>query len=250
MITTSETLKEFLPAFLKAQQAVGHALKNSLNPHHKSKYANLEEVIDTIKGPLNDNKIIFTQHPTGSGLEIRVTTRLTHSSGEFMQSEYSLPAGAKSNVAQEAGSHITYMRRYALTSILGIFQEDDDANSYHKPVQRPQQAAAPQPSAPPSQFYYEQDQPPPSPPVTLDYTTAPGDYQVTVGKKHKGKRLKDIPMGEIIGYVDWLEKDVAKSGKPLSGPAAEFVAAAHRYMQQAHVESVPPPGDGDFPIPF
>jgi len=104
------------------------------------------------------------------------------------------------------------------------------------------------PQEPDQQQRYE-----PEPPA-LDYTNAAGDYVVRLGK-HKDKKLKDIPMGEIIGYVDWLEKSTAKSGKPLSGPAAELVAASHRYLQQAHIEpeadeSAPPPNDKDFPIPF
>ncbi len=32
------------------------------------------------------------------------------------------------------------------------------------------------------------------------------DWIIPFGKKHKGKRLGDIPKNELFGFIDWLEK--------------------------------------------
>jgi hypothetical protein len=56
-----------------------------------------------------------------------LTTVMTHSSGEWVTQNMSLPVSKPD--AQGAGSAITYMRRYALAAIVGVVQADDDGNS-------------------------------------------------------------------------------------------------------------------------
>ena len=53
-----------------------------------------------------------------------------HSSGQWIRSKVKLPL-AKVD-AQGVGSAITYGRRYGLSSMVGIAQFDDDANSIRK----------------------------------------------------------------------------------------------------------------------
>jgi hypothetical protein len=59
----------------------------------------------------------------------------------------------------------------------------------------------------------------------------PGEYVVTVGKKYKGQKLKQIPRSDIENYLEWLEDNAAKTGKPLDGPAQFFKIAALRYLE-------------------
>jgi hypothetical protein len=56
-----------------------------------------------------------------------MTTILTHSSGEWIGQEMSLPVSKPD--AQGSGSALTYMRRYALAAVVGVVQADDDANA-------------------------------------------------------------------------------------------------------------------------
>ena len=62
--------------------------------------------------------------PAGS---ISLRTTLMHSSGQWIASQLTMKA---ENVSpQKIGSVITYARRYALAALLGVGQEDDDAQS-------------------------------------------------------------------------------------------------------------------------
>jgi hypothetical protein len=65
-----------------------------------------------------------------------LTTVLSHSSGEWISKEMSLPVTKPD--AQGAGSALTYMRRYALAAVVGVVQADDDGNAAsNKPVNQP-----------------------------------------------------------------------------------------------------------------
>lgn len=156
MIQTSETTKELYTALAAAQKDIGFAMKDTDNPFFKKKYADLASVWRTVQDPLAKNSLSVSQSP---GMElvngspyVTVTTRIQHSSGEWMQGVCYLPPG-KSD-AQSYGSVITYGRRYALSAILGVIQEDDDGESAvgrgkqepaaqeTKPAQKKQKATA------------------------------------------------------------------------------------------------------------
>jgi hypothetical protein len=102
--------------------------KEAENPYFNSKYADLASIIDAIKEPLAANGLSFSQFPDGDGL----TTILMHETGEFIEATSCMqPADRK---PQTIGSYITYLRRYALGSILGVATEaDDDGNTATKP---------------------------------------------------------------------------------------------------------------------
>lgn len=44
----------------------------------------------------------------------------------------------------------------------------------------------------------------------------PGEYQITFGRKYKGRKLKDIPKGELESYLQWLESNALREGTSLS----------------------------------
>lgn len=117
----SETIDKLAKALMAFQTKVGKVTKDATNPFFKSKYASLEAVIDAIKGPLADAKLSYVQLPTG---ENQLVTILMHESGEFMESTIKMTP--KTNDPQGQGSAITYMRRYALSAMLGLATEDDD----------------------------------------------------------------------------------------------------------------------------
>lgn len=122
--TRSETLGELAKALAKFQGEVGSISKDATNPFFRSKYATLDSIIKAVKEPLSKNGLSYTQLPDGEGL----TTVLLHSSGEFISCVYSMPA--KDNTPQGRGSALTYMRRYALSAVLGVAaDEDDDGNT-------------------------------------------------------------------------------------------------------------------------
>jgi len=131
---TSEALDKFAPAFLKAQMEMDNASKNANNPAFRTKYANLEGVIDAVKPALNANGIAILQSgsPSQSG-QLTMTTRLLHTSGQWI--EDTAECQLSKNDPQGFGSAMTYLRRYNAAAICGITQEDDDGNAASQPSQ-------------------------------------------------------------------------------------------------------------------
>jgi hypothetical protein len=123
----SESIKTIAPALHKAQGAIKGAIKDSTNPHFKSKYADLSSVIEAVKKPLLDNGITFLQGIEDGENGVAVETMLLHTSGEWISSTLKIPASKQD--AQGYGSAITYGRRYGLQSMCGVPAEDDDGNA-------------------------------------------------------------------------------------------------------------------------
>jgi hypothetical protein len=123
----SESINELAAAMAKAQSEMGGAVKDSANPFFKSKYADLTSVVKAIKEPFSNHGLSYTQFPCAAEGCVGVTTRLMHSSGQWLESEYMLPM--VKNDPQAAGSAISYSRRYALQAMAGIPTADDDAES-------------------------------------------------------------------------------------------------------------------------
>lgn len=125
---TSESIKEIAIALVDSQNKIRYAIKDSTNPHFKSRYADLGSVIDAIKESLNINGIAFIQTPTESQIgTLALTTRLIHKSGEWIEDTAICPLSK--NDPQGYGSALTYLRRYSLASITGLYQDDDDGNA-------------------------------------------------------------------------------------------------------------------------
>lgn len=120
----SGELNELAAALSKAQSEFAPIKKENSNPFFKSKYADLSTVIEAVSKTLGKHGLSFTQLPSFLDGKVIVTTVLMHSSGQWMSSELAMPL-AKSD-AQGVGSAITYARRYALQSALGVAAEDDD----------------------------------------------------------------------------------------------------------------------------
>lgn len=143
MYATDHATPELFAALAKAQGAIENASKTSSNPHFKSKYADLAEVLNTIRPVLAANGLSLIQSPGYDGSLASVTTILAHEGGGYITATAScVPAKAD---AQGIGAATTYLRRYSAAAVAGIAQEDDDGNAaqHNKPhaVITPAQAA-------------------------------------------------------------------------------------------------------------
>lgn len=121
----SETIAFLAVALCKAQSNVGVAIKDKVNPAFKSRYADLAAVWDAARPALSENGLSVIQLPLAdepgyAALE----TVILHESGEFISSV--CRAKITKDDPQGYGSGITFLRRYALTSVLGIVSGDDD----------------------------------------------------------------------------------------------------------------------------
>lgn len=131
---TSESLTKIAPAFAKAQSEIRFAVENATNPHLKNRYADLSSVIDAIKSALLSNNIAFLQTPSQSDDgKLHLTTRLLHTSGEWIEDTATCPLPKQD--PQGFGSALTYLRRYSLSAICGLYADDDDGDRASNNVQ-------------------------------------------------------------------------------------------------------------------
>jgi len=122
----SDSVASLLKAFVSAQGSMQVAIKDSTNPHFKSRYADLGAVWAACRDVLSNNGLAVIQYPCDAeNNRLGMTTMLVHTSGEFMAFPPFSTALAK-NDPQGVGSAITYLKRYALCAALGIVADDDD----------------------------------------------------------------------------------------------------------------------------
>jgi len=116
-------MKNLFKALSEFQNEVPVILKDTSGYGYK--FADLPAIFKVINPLLKKNGIGFTQ--LGEGKSIK--TIVFHiESGETLESIFDIPQGvqlAKMNEFQVLGSAITYMRRYALSSALGIITDKD-----------------------------------------------------------------------------------------------------------------------------
>lgn len=124
---SSEQINELATALAAAQGEMENASKSSENPHFRSKYADLAEVINCVRPVFSKHGLSFTQLVGYEQGIVSVETVLMHKSGQWVSGTISAPVSKQD--AQGVGSATTYCRRYGLAGMAGLAQEDDDANA-------------------------------------------------------------------------------------------------------------------------
>jgi len=129
----SEKKDTLIPALFKAREQMSSAaVRNTENKHLKNTYANLESFLDAIRPALEANELMIIQG-WQEGTEknfIYLKTEIMHVSGQSVYVVSPFPI-TKAD-AHGVGSAITYARRYAIASLFGIAQADDDGNATRK----------------------------------------------------------------------------------------------------------------------
>ena len=126
---TSESIDLISAAIVAMQSEAQHANFDSKNPHFKSKYASLAEVIDTVKPILAKHELAVIQLPAfRESIGHVLCTRILHKSGQWIEEEMRL--NPIKDDPQGLGSSLTYSRRYSIPGVAMIAsEEDDDGNS-------------------------------------------------------------------------------------------------------------------------
>src|SRR5436190_17804308 len=99
-------------------------------PHQADRslrYASLANGLDLVRRSLGQHEIATVQTTSiddATGL-IRLTTTLAHSSGEWVSSDWPVCPVSETTNPQRMGAALTYARRYALFTLVGIAGEDD-----------------------------------------------------------------------------------------------------------------------------
>lgn len=121
----SDSITSLAASLAKAQAVMNAAMKDSENPHFRSRYADLASVWDACREPLTSNGLSVVQLPAVSDKgSITVETILLHESGEWISGSIEIPV--TKHDAQGVGSAITYARRYSLAAVVGVSPDDDD----------------------------------------------------------------------------------------------------------------------------
>lgn len=199
----STSITKLCAALVKAQGSLKPAIKESSNPFFKSKYADLGAVWDACRDALQENGLAVVQFPgfSDAGAAL-LTTILLHDSGEYISATAGAPLVKPD--AQSVGSALTYLRRYALASVVGVVTEDDDGNAASAKAETPKRAQMPKPQ-----------------PKT------PAGVPVMKFGKSKGTPLKDVSrdillaarlhcvqLGTEQAHIDELDTELASREEP------------------------------------
>lgn len=119
---------------LKIQEEIGAIKKDATNPFYKSKYFDINSLLEQVKPILNKHGLILLQGLTNINGKLALETKLIDSISNPSMQEFApeilyvcpLP---DIQDPQKIGSAITYFRRYALQSLLALEAEDDDGQS-------------------------------------------------------------------------------------------------------------------------
>lgn len=119
---TSEQTDLIAGALAKAQGEVKNPSFNRVNPHFKSKYADLGEVLSVVRPALSKHGIALMQMTDVTDTGVVLHTRLTHSSGQWIEGVYPV---SQLGTHQQMGAALTYAKRQALSAMVGVAGEDD-----------------------------------------------------------------------------------------------------------------------------
>lgn len=135
--TRSENIEQLVEALALAQGEIKSPTRNRSvsvatrqGGSYSFSYATLDAVIEAVRLPLSKNGLWFTQimHHNPQENTYILDTRLLHKSGQWLACQNPLLWDGQGG-NQQFGSALTFMKRYALSSLLGIAaEEDDDAN--------------------------------------------------------------------------------------------------------------------------
>ena len=127
MTEPTKTEPTIYSRLLNVQKRVGVLTKDKSNPFYKSKYLDINTIIEVVKPIMNEEGLVLLQ-PLAFTTEYKPTIRtiIIDEKGENLAYESILPENPD---PQKMGAIITYFRRYALQSLLCLQAEDDDANS-------------------------------------------------------------------------------------------------------------------------
>jgi hypothetical protein len=196
-VRRSESIAALAAAMCKAQAELKNPPKDSVNPHFKSRYADLATVRDVIVPVLARHGLAVMQFPSDLAGAPALTTVLTHTSGEFIESTARLNP-VKSD-PQGVGSALTYMRRYTLLGLAGVAAEDDDDG--HAATHRPQQQ---KPATAPSPFVVLRN--------LLENSQAEPALKSAYGaayKAHEKGEVTDEEFGKLTALKDALKAKLA-----------------------------------------
>lgn len=206
MLTSPETTN-ISNAIIAAAAEIKTVQKNK--KAYGYKYASLDAVLETLRPPLTKHGLWFVQSPSKDGEVCTLTTRIIHTSGEWIQVVTQMTdteLQGKANDTQRLGASITYYRRYVLSSIFGIATDEDvDGNlDARRPDQNtPRQNVTPAQNTQSTQPAANQKRDP------LEYIASNFSERATKGEGEQEilKDYADILKCDVVNYNDLTQDE-------------------------------------------
>lgn len=117
--------KTLMAALLAFQDEAPTLQRTKINPAFKAKYVPLDKLVDATSPVLNKHGLLWITEPGGTHELPELRYRLVHveSSEEIAGT---MPLLLSQHTPQGLGSALTYARRYALMTVLGLVASEDD----------------------------------------------------------------------------------------------------------------------------
>jgi len=126
----SEKIDQLATALALAQRKMPACRKDSKNPHLRTRYTDLTELVEVTRPVLTEQGLSIvqstrTEHGTG---RLLLVTMLMHISGQWLRGEAPVESVSTKGINgnQALGSALTYMRRYTYGAMIGAVSEEDD----------------------------------------------------------------------------------------------------------------------------
>jgi hypothetical protein len=140
----SESISKLAPALVKAAAKIKAVKMDAENPYYHSKYATLGALIDVAKPVCAEFGLSTPAFMVSGDGTVGIEQWIIHESGEYISDRIllPLPEESKIRVAQEMGATASYLRRYALSALLGMYaDEDNDAEPSRSGTATPKKEA-------------------------------------------------------------------------------------------------------------
>lgn len=136
------------------------------------------------------------------------------------------PIAAEGNDMSDKASNkaMSAAHKYAFIQVFSIPTEDLE-DSDKSTVAFPAQESPKQRPAPPA----VKQSAPQSPPQQIGNA---GDYVITFGKKHSGKKLRDISDADLASYMTYIEMDANQKNQPIKGVVCDFMVNADTWLRR------------------
>lgn len=116
--------QELMKDLVKAQLEIKAPEKDKVNPRFKTKYCSLDAIYVACRMPLAKNGITLSHSVENIDGKSVLVTSLNHVSGETISNK--IPIFVEQQTSQGFASALTYSRRYAICSLLGLPTDEDD----------------------------------------------------------------------------------------------------------------------------
>jgi hypothetical protein len=123
----SESISKLALSLVKATAKIKAVKMDAENPYYKSKYATLGALIDVAKPVCAEFGLATPAFMVSGQGTVGIEQWVIHESGEYISDTIllPLPEESKVRVAQEMGATVSYLRRYALSALLGMYADED-----------------------------------------------------------------------------------------------------------------------------